>query len=476
MIDSQRRPASTDFFEYQCVTLMNLNRIHLVFRLAFHALVLLGAGAAAAAESGDGRPLVSGRQSLRQLQAFALEHNPEVSASAFDVQAARARTAGAVGARLPRLSIESSYNRYDPDLRLTAATFNGEPGVFGDNILVADLVLRLPLFTGGRLVAEVRAAELLEASAGQRLARSRGDLLYNVASLYFGMLAQQRLIASLTLSADALAAHRGRVQTLIAERKAAAVDELRSEVKLADIRQRLLRERNILAIQRQSLLNLLGAGGAAPDFSLADELAPPPAETTDIDVLVATALRQRPDVLAARHELAAQEARVDAARAGHWPTVNLVGAVGNRSMSNPAQLPNGQSASDRTSRLGVTVEIPLFEGGRTAARIDEERAKLSAQRARLEKLMLQVRLDLTTAGANLASALERLQGAEKAVVFAAKAAEIEREKYALGRGTQLDVLDAQNALIDAEASQIRALADANSAKAQLLWAKGEQLP
>ena len=455
---------------------MNSNRICLVFRFAFHVLVLLGVGAAEAAESGDGRPLVSGRQSLRQLQAFALEHNPEVSASAFDGQAAHARTAGAVGARLPQLSIEGAYNHYEPDLRLTAATFNGEPGVFGDNILTTDLVLRLPLFTGGKLVAEVRAAELLEASAGQRLARTRGDLVYNVASLYFGMLAQQRLIASLAQSADALTAHLGQVQALIAGRKAAAVDGLRSEVKLADIRQRRVREQNVLAIQRQSLLNLLGAGGARNDFSLADELAPPVAEATGIDVLVETALRQRPDVLAARHELDAQDARMDAARAGYWPTVNLVGAVGNRSMNNPAQLPRGQSDSDHVSRLGVTVVIPLFEGGRTAARVDEEQAKRNAQRERLEKLLLQVRLDLTNASATLASALERLQSTEKAVELATKVAEIEREKYALGRGTQLDVLDAQNALIDAEASQIRALADANTAKAQLLWAKGEELP
>jgi len=455
---------------------MNSNRIHLVFRFAFHVLVVLGAGGVAAAESGDGRPLVSGRQSLRQLQAFALEHNPEVSASAFDGQAAHARTGGAVGARLPRLTVESSYNRYDPDLRLTAARFNGEPGVFGDNILTTDLVLRLPLFTGGRLVAEVRAAELLEASAGQRLARTRGDLAYNVASLYFGMLAQRRLIASLALSVDALTAHHGQVQALIAGRKAAAVDGLRSEVKLADIRQRQLREQNILAIQRQSLLNLLGAGGATTDFSLADELAPPLTEAADIDVLVETALRQRPDVLAARHELAAQDARVDAARAGHWPTVNLVGAVGNRSMRDPVQQPAGQSNNDHVSRVGVTVEIPLFEGGRTVARVDEETAKLNALRERLDKLILQVRLDVANAHANLSSALERLKSTEKAVELAGKVAEIEREKYALGRGTQLDVLDAQNALIDTEASQIRALADANTAKAQLLWAKGEELP
>jgi len=451
---------------------MNPKRITLALALVLNVLALLCVGTATAAEMPEDARLISGPQTLRQLQAFALKHNPEVSASTFDRQAAEARSKGAHGARLPRLSIESGYNRYDPDLRLTAARFNGELGVFGDNILTNDLVLRLPLFTGGRLVAEVRAAELLEASAGQRLVRSRGDLVFNVSSLYFSMLAQQRLIASLALSAEALTSHLAQVQALIDGRKAAAVDSLRSEVKLADIGQRLLREQNILAIQRQSLLNLLGVSAAA-DFVLADELEPPKAEEASIDALVETALQQRPDIVAARHELNAQAARLDAARSGHWPTVNLIAAVGNRTMNDPVQQPKGLSSNDHVSRVGVTLEIPLFEGGRTAARIDEERAKLNAQRERVEKLLLQVRLDVTSARANLASAQVRLKSTEKAAELAAKVTAIEREKYALGRGTQLDVLDAQSALIDADANHIRALADANISKVQLLWAKGE---
>jgi outer membrane protein TolC len=376
-------------------------------------------------------------------------------------------------ARLPRLTIEGAYNRYDPDLRLTAARYNGELGVFGDSILATDLVLRLPLFTGGRLVAEVRAAELLEASAGQRLARSRGDLIYNVASFYFSILAQQRLITALELSDRALASHLTQVQMVIAEHKAAAVDGLRSEVKLADIRQRLLREQNILAIQQQSLLNLLGANGSAENFSLADTLQTPPAEAENVGTLVDAALQNRADVIAVRHETDAQAARLDAARAGHWPTVNFVGAVGNRVMSSPSQQPAGLSNNDRVSRFGVTVEIPIFEGGRTTARIDEEHAKLNAQRERLEKLTQQVRLEIASARANLASALERLKSTEKSVRLATKVTDIEREKYALARGTLLDVLDAQSALLDAEATHIRALADANTANAQLRWAKGE---
>ena len=420
------------------------------------------------------RPVASGQNTLQQLLAFALANNPEVSAVTYDGRAAQARTGSAVGARLPRVTIEGGYTSYSDDLRLVAAGFNGESGVFGDNILATDLVLRLPLFTGGKLVAEVRAAELLEASAGHRLARSREDLIYNISSLYFSSLAQEQLIAALSLSTDGLVAQLKRVNELIAARKAAAVDALRSEVKLAEYQQRLLREKNSLAIQRQALLNLMGASGASADFSLVGTLVRPDTEQQSINELVEKSLQGRPDTLAARAELDAQSARVDAARAGHWPTINLVGAFGNRSMSNPTQQPAGQNANEMVSRIGITMEIPLYEGGRTSSRVNEENAKFRAQRERFEKLSLQIRLEVATAHANLESALDRLNGTERTVLLAKKVIEIEREKYALARGILLDVLDAQNALLEAEATHIKALADANTARAQLVWAMGDR--
>ncbi len=450
---------------------------------------LLMAAQTAPAEESDGfaeepfspaidpaRPLVNGPHTLPQLIAFALAHNPEISATAFDGEAAAARTEAAQGAFLPRVSIEGGYTYYGDDLRLTAARYNGEPGVFGDNILTTDLVLRLPLYTGGRLTAEMRAAELLEASAGQRLARSEGELVYNVSILYFSQLAQTQLIEALRFSVETLTAQLNRVKALIAGRKVAQVDALRTEVKLADVRQRLLREQNNLRIQRQALLNLLGAGGAAPDFALAGTLTLPPAERRTLAALVEMALLRRPDVQATQAEVAAQGQRVTAAQAAHWPTVNLVGAVGVRAMQDPTEQPPGQDTRNDASRIGITVEIPLFEGGRTTARVNEENAKLNAQRDRLGKLQLQIRLEVETAYANLASNRERFASAGKAVVLATESQHIEQEKYALGRGIVLDVLDAQSALLEAQATQIRALADANAAAAQLALATGENLP
>jgi hypothetical protein len=81
---------------------MSLNRTHFAFSVVLAALVVFGSDRSAASEMARLRPLISGRQTLRQVQAFALANNPEVSAGAFDRQAAQARSEGAFGAGLPR--------------------------------------------------------------------------------------------------------------------------------------------------------------------------------------------------------------------------------------------------------------------------------------------------------------------------------------------------------------------------------------
>jgi len=415
------------------------------------------------------------RFTLRELIDRALAHNPELSASAHDRDAAAARTQSADAARFPKMSVEGGYIAYGDDLRLLAARFNGEQGAFGSQILNADLVLRVPLYTGGRLVAELNAAQLLEAASGQRLARSKSDLIFNVSSLYFAQLAQIRLIGALAASRDALAAQLQRVQALVNERKAAKVDALRTEVKLADVRQRLLREQNGLGILQRTLLNVLGEDAGERQIVLLDVLQKPAPEARPLSVLMQTALSNRADVQAAQTELDAQLARIEAARAGNAPSVNLLAAAGGRKLLGISQQPVGIDSQDTTYRIGISFEMPLFDAGRTAARVAEESAKLAALQARFDKLRLQVRLEVETAHAALTSALERLASTEQLTQLAAENLRIEQEKFALTRGTLFDVLDAQSALTDAQATHIRALADANTAAAQLAWASAENL-
>jgi len=393
---------------------------------------------------------------------IALVNNPEVAAVGHEVQAARAQREVAVGQMLPSVHAD--------DQRLLMARENGEPGVFSRDIFAADLVVTVPLFTGGRITSEIKAAELLQKAAEHHLARTREELVFNVSSVFYGILAQRKVIESLTFSRKTLQEHLKRVNDQIAAQKAAKVDRLRTEVRLADLQQRLVQERNVLAIQERVLANLLGLAKPDKPVDPAGELTLAKADMPETEQALQEALSRRPDYLAARSALEAQAKAVDSARAARWPTVALEGAYGGRWAADPSERPPGTSHSDDVGRVGVVLDVPIFEGGRIEARVRE-----AAAQERLRKLDLQVRLDVETALLYLSSSTERVLATEKAIEQAKESLRIEREKYDLGKGAIVDVLDAQSALLDSQTNYYRALADYNTALAQFRLATGEAL-
>ena len=415
-----------------------------------------------------------GPLTLREAIRLALANNPEVAATAYDMDAAQAQRDFAAGQRLPSLHAIGGYSHLLDSQRLIAARENGELGAFSRDLFSGDLVVTMPLFTGGRITSEIKAAELLQKAAEHRLARTREELVFNVSSVFYGILAQREVIQSLDFSKKALQEHLKRVGELIAAHKAAKVDQLRTEVRVADLEQRLVRERNVQAIQERVLANLLGLDRPEKPVAPTGELRLAEAAIPETAHALGQAFKGRPDYLAARAALEAQAKAVDAARAAHWPTVALQGAYGGRWAADPTGRPSGLSSSDDIGRVGAVADIPIFEGGRLEARVRQEKARLLAAQERLRRLELQVQLDVETAALNIGSAAQRVEATEKAIEQAKESLRIEREKYDLGKGAIVDVLDAQSALLDSQTNYYRALADYNVALAQLKLATGEK--
>jgi len=415
---------------------------------------------------------VQGPLTLEEAVRVALANNPEAAAMAREVEAFEAQRQAAAGQRWPSLHVAGGYNHYQDGQRLIAARENGEPGVFSRDIFGGDVVINMPLFTGGRITSEIKAAELLQKAAEHRLARTREELVFNVSSVFYGILTQRKVVESLEFSRKAIQEHLKRIQDLIASQKAADVDRLRVEVRLADLEQRLVRERNVLAVQLRVLANLLGLDRLEKPIEPAGELSFAGDAIPEVEHALRMAFDGRSDYLAARAALEAQARAVDAARAAHWPTVALQGAYGGRWASSTTDRPSGSDIADDAGRVGVVVDIPIFEGGRIDARIRQEKARLIAAQERLRRLELQIQLDVETAVLNIGSAAQRVEATEKAVEQAKESLRIEGEKYGVGKGALVDVLDAQSALLDSQTNYYRALADYNVAWAQLKLAIG----
>ncbi|HBG18717.1 MAG TPA: hypothetical protein DDY32_05440, partial [Desulfobulbaceae bacterium] len=317
----------------------------------------------------------------------------------------------------------------------------------------------------GRITAEIEIAELQRTAEERRLVQSREELVFNVSSTFFTILGQREVIHSLEFAARAMESHRRQVQDLLAAQKAARVDLLRTDVRLANLKYSLVAEQNTLATLRRLLANLLGVGYDPEPVSSAEqpELFIP--TNTNSAELLAAALKTRGDYLAALARMEAQAQRIEAAQSGTRPTVSLFANYGVRADS--------LGDEDDIGSAGLVVAMPIFDGGLRDAKVETERAVLAASRDRLQKLELQIRREIETALLDIGSSRERINAARQALDQAAESLRIEQLKYGLSSGSMLDVLDAQSALLQSETSHTRAQVDHRIAAARLKLATGE---
>lgn len=408
---------------------------------------------------------------LEQAIAMALANNPELAAMSWEFAAARARGERTARERWPRISAMGGYAHHLDEQRILPVRRPGDPTILSRDILVGDVFLSMPLWTAGRLSNSLQSANLQQQAAKYRFARSQSELVFDVTSVFFSILAQQRVVESLDFSLHTLEEHQNQVEALLAAQKASRVDLLRTDVRHTDIRQRRVRERNELAIQRRVFAHLLGLEGPLDrieivgDLESDDDIALP-----ELEAAVATALSNREDFLAATSALAAAARLISAEKGRLWPSLMMHGSYGGRWAVGPTTGVGDKSGE--LGQVGVVVDIPIFDGGRIRARINESRADYAAAEARLRRLELEVGLEVETALMSIESAHERARAIRTALVQARESLRIERQKYDLGSGTIVDVLDAQAALLNTETTYSRVLADLRVAMARLALAMG----
>jgi len=403
---------------------------------------------------------------LEQAIEFGITNNPGLSASGWDVETARAEQDIAKSEMLPRIDAVGGFTHYLDDQRLAPVTGPGQSGKFSDDILSGDLVLTMPLFTAGRLQNQVKAREFFLLSSEHKLVRNRQELVFNISSVFYSILTQHKVIESLEFSQQALIEHLRRVEQLIEAEKAAQVDKLRTEVRLADVEQKLISERNTLDVQQSILAELLGTEDH--NVEITGQLQ---SEPRDIDFQegLRKAYAQRPDLMSEETELQALDRLVDSAKAQHWPQIDLRAGYGNRWAADSTGI------SDDTGSVGVALTLPIFEGGRIDATIRREKSRLNAAQQRARALKLRIQQEVKSAASTVDSTLARIQTTEKSIEQAQESLRIETQKYELGKGAIVDVLDSQAALLEAQTNYYQVLADYNIAVARWKLATGEAI-
>ena len=375
---------------------------------------------------------------LQALIAQALENNRDLRTTALRVQEARAAYGIQRADMLPTLGAQAGMDRsrVPADLNVTRQPLLGsqyqvglglaswEIDFWGRVRSLSDAALENYLATDAArhavtlgLIAQVAQSELALRELEERLVLAHQAIASRKESL---RIFQRRVDVG---SASRL--NLTQVQTLLTQAQALGAQLIQARAQQA----------NALAL-------LVGAPvDSAPNARLDEVHLPPLRVGLPSDLLV-----QRPDIMAAEHQLRAASAQIGAARAAFFPRVALTGSLGTAS----AELGGLFDSDSQAWTFSPSISLPLFNAGRLRNNLNLTEVRRDIAVANYEKTVQGAFRDVSDALVARQSLAGQLAIAQSAQAAQSERARLSQLRYDHGAAAFLEVLDAQRDLLVAE--------------------------
>lgn len=382
---------------------------------------------------------------LRQVMADAYRHSNLLEQNRYLLRIQDEGVAQAVSQLRPVLSFVAAMDRDIINNTTTAS---------------ASLVGEYLIYSGGERRFAIEAAEETVLATRQQLVSLEQQVILDAVTAYMNVWRDMQIVGvrerNVRVIMQQLRAARDRFEVGEDTR----TDVAQAEAQLATARSQLAGAQGALDIS-QELFNLaigrypngLSGPGAIPNVPRTEAAAQ------------ALARQQHPAIRALQHEVTAAELGIEQARAGLRPTITLDSTL-------TESYADGTSGTTSSGTIGLTLTQPIYRGGLLLSLERQSRAQAAAVRFSLNQ---QVRLNLQGVGnawalMNIASA--QIQAADQGIAAAELAFAGVQEEASLGARTTLDVLDAEQDVLDVRISRIEAQTDLYTASYQLLSAAG----
>lgn len=188
---------------------------------------------------------------------------------------------------------------------------------------------------------------------------------------------------------------------------------------------------------------------------LRDDLPMQPPSPNDQSAWVKQALQNNPNILAQQYNVEGAEHTINAARAGHLPTINAQVSRGkntswleNGSVAGGSRIGNGRY--DTT--IGLTLSVPIFSGGATQSRVRQSIDQRDSAQDSLEIERRQVRRDTLNYYRSVIAGISQVEASKAAVTSAGSARAASQAGFEVGTRTIVEVLIAQQNLTQAQSN------------------------
>lgn len=244
---------------------------------------------------------------------------------------------------------------------------------------------------------------------------------------------------------------------------AAAVDVLRSDVELQTRELRLIVARNNLAKQKLVLARAIGLP-TGQTFDIATEVAYQTLATSTLEDALREAYTSRPDYKSQIEQVRSAELQKKAASAERYPTLSAIADYGS--------IGTNFAANHGTVDAAAELRLPIFQGGKVHGDNLVADSVVAGARQRLEDLRAGIDQEVRDAFLDLQDTAQEVSVEKNAVRLATETLEQSRDRFASGVTDNIEVVQAQESVADANDAYISSLYRYNTSKISLARAIG----
>ncbi|KER87441.1 membrane protein [Xanthomonas arboricola pv. celebensis] len=305
--------------------------------------------------------------------------------------------------------------------------------------------------------ANLRAQREVAKAADFTLESANNDLITRTSAAYFQVLVGIESLAAAETNEAAAKKQFDYADKRLEVGLAPITDVHEARAQYDQARADTINARNTLKDYYQALTELTGQPVVGLR-ALPEEFRPEvPAAYSNVDQLVSTAIADNPALKAQQLQVSAAEAQVNAARAGHYPTLNLGANIGRTNSWGGAgtvdQAAGNFTTSGRdidTDSIGITLSIPIFAGGATQSAVRQALSRRDIQQDTYEQQKRALDRNTRNAYQTVVAGISEVEARRLAVVSAQAAYDASQVGLEVGTRTVLDVVQNQRTLFQAQ--------------------------
>jgi len=384
----------------------------------------------------------------------------------------------AATARSTRSALEELRTTNLPHLKLGAdvtyapssSRFGYDPALSNGGQLAGQVILQQPLYDAG--VRQLKSMQLdleLTRLSHEYFADDR-DIIFSVKEAYTELLFSQEATALLQSSAEQISEYLDLVNQLYRGGNGSYTDVLKTGVQLALARIAVERARESKDIAKLSLAHAMGIP-ADTSLTASGSLADLSSTTTDtLGTNTSDSSFTNLDLQMAQLEIEKGRMEIKLAQSERLPSMNLNADAGLLTSFDNLHLPLSERSSMIGASIGLSIEFPLLTWGANDLRIEQRKLAVDIQQDQQELLRRSILTERQKTILQLHTAWSRLDILKQNVQAAEENFSLTKSKYASGGSLALEVLSAQQLLVDTRATFLQTASDIH-----LLLARLEQI-